>query len=121
MPKTILIVEDEPNVRTTLVDILTEYEYKVVEAANGEEAIEKAKSEKPDVAIIDTLLPGIDGFETCKRIKAIEGLEVKVIVNTGKIDAVDALKAREMGADDYTVKTGDFSHLLAAIKSLSEN
>lgn len=81
--------------------------------------MKKAETEKPNLVIIDTLLPDIDGFEVCRRIKAAKGKpSPAVIVITGFIDAVDAVKAKKMGADDYCVKTSDFSQLVGAAKKL---
>lgn len=118
MAKTILIVDDETVARTTLADILVESGYKVVEAANGEEALEKARKENPDLALLDTKLPGMDGLEICRQIKEVEKLDTKVIVYTGKIDAIDAVRARRLGAADYCVKGVDPSHLIDAVKKL---
>ena len=118
MAKTVLIVDDEANARTTLADILVESGYKIVGAANGEEALEKAREEKPDVVVLDTKLPGVDGFEICRQIKQVAKLDTKVIVYTGKIDAIDAVKARQMGADDYCVKGVDPTALIDAVKQL---
>lgn len=118
MPKTILIVDDEPDARKTLSDILTNKGYKVTGVASGQEALEKVDKEKPDLVLIDTKLPDMDGIEVCRQIKNIEGLTTKVIVYTGYIDAIDVTKAKLAGADDYEVKTEDFAKLLSAIKKL---
>ena len=112
----ILIVDDEDNARTTLSDILKEYGYQTFEAKTGKEAIEIASKEKPQVVLLDTVMSGIDGYETCRRMKSNKSIETNVIIFTGKVDAVDAFKAREAGADDYCVKTEDFEKLLEAIK-----
>jgi DNA-binding response OmpR family regulator len=78
-----------------------------------------ASSEKPDLVITDTMMPGIDGFETCRQIRATHDKEeMKIIVTTGAIDAVDAVKARKAGADDYCVKTSDPTQLIAAVRGL---
>jgi len=87
-------------------------------AESGEKGVEYAQNIKPDIVLIDTNLPQIDGFETCRRIKAIEGLDAKIIVMTGFIEAVNALKAREVGADDYCAKTSDCDSLIEAVKGL---
>lgn len=119
MPKTILIVDDEQDTRRVLDDILTHHGYKVVKAANGKEALEKAREARPDAILLDTKLPdGPEGYKVCRRIKEIKGLNTKVIVYTGYVDAIDAEKAKAAGADDYVVKTEDFSHMLEAIKKL---
>ena len=103
-PKTILIVDDEENARLGLSDILEKLGYKTLQALNGQEALEKARQEKPDLVLIDTRMPGTDGIELCRKLKQEEKLPLKVIVYTGKIDAIDAVKARRCGADDYCIK-----------------
>lgn len=117
--KKILVVEDSPTVLGVLKNVL-EYEgYQVITSETGEEGVQKANSEKPDLVLTDTQLPGIDGFEVCRQIKENQGsVGSKVIVMTGAIDAVDAVKAREFGADDYTVKTSDLSPLIETVKKL---
>jgi len=86
-------------------------------AESGEEGLEIVKSQSPDVVILDTVLPGMNGFETCQQIRAID-FKVKIIVVTGDIDAVDAIKAREVGADDYCVKTIEHLPLIKALAQL---
>ena len=118
MGKKILLVDDETNIRTSLADILEKLGYEVIQAANGQEAIEKARRQNPDLVLLDTKMPDMDGFEVCRQIKKIEGLTIKVIIYTGYIDAVDITKARLAGADDYEVKTEDFGKLISAVKKL---
>ena len=118
MGKKILLVDDEPNVRAGLADILRELGYDIIEAGNGQDAIEKARAIRPDLVLMDTCMPGMDGIEACRQIKKIEGLTTKVIIYTGYINAVDVTKARLAGADDYEVKTEDFGKLLSAIEKL---
>lgn len=121
MAAKILIVDDDANVRTTLTDIFAELGYEITEAASGEEALEKVSKEKPDLVLLDTSLPRIDGFEVCRQIKEVEESDTKVIVYTGKIDAIDAVKARRVGADDYCVKGADPSLLVEAVKKLERS
>ncbi|MFA4889875.1 MAG: response regulator, partial [Candidatus Omnitrophota bacterium] len=118
MGKKILLVDDEANIRTSLADILEKLGYEVIQAANGQEALEKVDKEKPDLVLVDTKMPDMDGIEVCRQIKNIEGLNTKVIIYTGYIDAVDVTRARLAGADDYEVKTQDFGKLLSAVKKL---
>ena len=118
MGKKILIVDDETNMRTILVDIFAEEGHKVIEAANGEEALDKVHKEKPDLVLVDTKLPGMDGIEVCRQIKQVEKLATKVIVYTGKIDAIDAVKSREAGADEYCVKGANPALLIEVVKKL---
>ncbi len=118
MSKTILIVDDELNMRIALADVLVECGYKVIKAANGKEALDKAHKENPDLILLDAQLPGIDGDEVCRQIKKVERLNVKVIVYTGYVNATNVDKARASGADDYIVKTTNISFLLERIKNL---
>ncbi|MFH1459422.1 MAG: response regulator [Candidatus Omnitrophota bacterium] len=116
--KKILIVEDSPTILRILEDNF-EKEYDVLTAATGEEALEKAKAEAPIVVILDTILPGIDGFGVCSLIKSWQQETIpKVIMMTGSIDAFDALQARKAGADDYCAKTSDCSEIVLAVKKL---
>ena len=114
----ILLVDDDKNTLATLGDLLEEEGYAVVTAADGKEALNKIDNEDPDVALIDTRLPGIDGYEVCKRMKEIEGLTTKIIIYTAYVDAVNVAKAREVGADDFIGKTSDFGNMRRAIKKL---
>ena len=105
--KTILIVDDKENVCLGLSDILEKLGYKTLQALNGQDALEKARQEKPDLALIDTRMPDMDGIELCRKLKQEEKLPLKVIVYTSQIDAIDAVKARRCGADDYCIKGSD--------------
>ncbi len=119
MAKKILIVEDEAQDQEIIKLSLIKHGYEdLIFASTGEEGIVKARSEKPDLVLVDTKLPDMEGFEVCRQIKKSEGLTAKIIVYTGCIDAVDVTKARLAGADDYEVKTEDFGKLLSAVKKL---
>jgi DNA-binding response OmpR family regulator len=119
MTKKILIVDDNKNARTVLNDILTERGYEVIEATDEKEAMKKVHGEKPDIALLDTrLCEDMEGDKVCRQIKKVEGLDIKIIIYTGNIDVVDVKKAMEVGADDYVMKTADFSFLLEAIEKL---
>lgn len=86
-------------------------------AASGEEGVALAQKGGIDMVILDTVMKGMDGFQTCRKLKEIDSGRIKVIMFTGLIDAVDAGHAREMGADDYCVKTFDFEALIASIRN----
>jgi DNA-binding response OmpR family regulator len=120
MSKKILIIDDTDVDRKIVMRFLKKEGYEnILIAENGEEGIQLTASEQPDLVITDTNMPGIDGFETCRRIREANGREKpKIIVMTGAIDAVDAVKARKAGADDYCVKTSDTIELIAAVKAL---
>ena len=120
MSKKILLIDDNEQDRKILVRFLTKAGYdQIVTAESGEEGTDKAKAEDPDLVISDTVLPGIDGFEVCRRIRESRGpSHPKIIIITGAIDAVNAVKAKKMGADDYCAKTSDCVPLVEAVKKL---
>lgn len=90
----------------------------IVVAKNSREAVLRFEEDHPQIVVCDTILPGEDGFEICKMLKQINP-QVKVIVTTGFIDAVDAGKARQSGADDYVVKSTDCNPLLTAVRKMA--
>jgi len=92
----------------------------VITAETGVDGIFVAEKERPEIILLDTQLPGIDGFETCKRLKSIKGYDPKVVIITGVIEAVDAKQARESGSDNYCAKTRDCAKLMLAVKMLIE-
>jgi DNA-binding response OmpR family regulator len=119
MAKKILLIEDSATQAAAIANALGKEGFEVIIAATGEEGVERAAADKPDLVIIDTLLPGIDGFVVCAKIRqnpASKG--VKIIVITGSVDAIDAVKARKSGADDFCVKTKDLKALVEAVKRL---
>ncbi len=121
MPKKkILLIEDEENIATTLSDRFKFEGYAVVVAREGKEGIEKAKREKPDIILLDIMLPDMNGHDICRTLKNDDEVTAPVIMMTSKIDAVDITKANESGADDFEVKTGDYAALSNAVKRLFE-
>lgn len=120
MGKKVLIVDDNEQDRKIMERFLKRSGYTdIVTAETGEEGVEKTESEKPDLVLLDTILPGINGFDACQQIRQKLGSEKpKIIVMTGSVDAIDAVKARRAGADDYCVKTSDCAPLLEAVNNL---
>jgi DNA-binding response OmpR family regulator len=117
MAKKILVIEDSPTALSLITTILENEGYKTIGAKTGQEGVEKVVLEKPDLIIIDTLLPDVDGFEVCRQIRQNQATEFpKIIIMTGVVDAIDAVKARKSGADDYCVKTQDLSCLIECVK-----
>lgn len=117
----ILVIDDNDQDRKIIERFLKKAGYdEVILAETGEKGVESAINDKPDIVITDTLLPGIDGFEVCRQIKEKMGPSgPKVVVMTGAIDAVDAVKARKLGADDYCVKTSDATAFIDAVKRIA--
>ena len=110
MGKKILVIDDVQNERTLMRRVIEEEGHCVQEAESGETGVETVQKNKLDIVVIDTKLTGIDGFETCKKIKEIDN-KIKCIVLTGDIEVFDEVKAKMAGADAYTVKGTNFSAL----------
>ena len=120
MERKILIIDDNPQDRKIMTRFLNRAGFtRIATAENGAEGVKKVGEEKPDLVILDTMLPDMLGFEVCSRIREKHGPDApKIIMTTGAVDAVDALKARQAGANDYCVKTSDCSPLLSAVENL---
>jgi two-component system alkaline phosphatase synthesis response regulator PhoP len=115
----ILIVDDEVDALTALKVALESDGYNVIEALDGFEGISKAKSETPDVILLDIMMPGMDGFEVCRRLKSDPQLSsIPVIMLTAKGEVDDKVEGLEMGADDYVTKPFNLKELKARIKSV---
>lgn len=117
MKKKILIVEDDPGIRVILQDSLSEKGYDVESASDGERGLEMALEIKPDLLILDVMLPLMDGFEICKRVRQ-EGMTSPILMLTVKDEEVDKVLGLELGADDYVTKPFSLKELSARIKAL---
>ncbi len=115
MENLILVVDDEKPIVDILKLNLTKNGYKVVEAYDGEEAVEKAKSSDPDLILLDVMLPKMDGFGVCKKIR--ETSSTPIIMLTAREDEVDKVLGLELGADDYMTKPFSLRELLARVKA----
>lgn len=113
----ILIVEDEETIRKFERINLEMEGFEVLEAASGEEGLEVAKNENPDIVLLDVMLPGIDGFEVCRELRAMER-EVGIIMVTAKNQDIDKIEGLEAGSDDYISKPFNPRELTLRIKSL---
>ena len=116
--KKILIVEDEVDIQKLLRANLLSVGYDVIVADTAQEGREAFKKQQPDLIILDVMLPDGNGFDLCKELKGKDEF-IKIILYTGKLEAVDARRAREAGADDFTVKTVDFKYISESIKKLT--
>ncbi len=116
MEKTILIVEDDMGIRVVLQDTLASQGYDVKTAENGIEGLELAKQLRPDLVILDVMLPMMDGYEICKRIRK-EGITSPVMMLTVKDEEVDKVLGLELGADDYVTKPFSVKELCARVKA----
>ncbi len=116
--KKVLVLEDEANIRSSIVINLQRYGYEPLEAETGEQALEVLQ-EHPDVgvALLDVMLPGIDGFEVCRRIRA-SGARTGIIMLTARSQEMDKVTGLMTGADDYVTKPFSPSELIARIDAL---
>jgi DNA-binding response OmpR family regulator len=112
----VLIVEDEPTLLETLEYNLTRQGYEVYTAADGLTALDVARQERPDVIVLDVMLPGIDGFEVCRILR--RGMNVPILMLTARADEVDKIVGLEVGADDYLTKPFSMRELMARVKAL---
>ena len=113
----ILVVDDDERIRSTVRRGLVYEGYRVVEAASGEEGLEKARERLPDLVILDVMLPGIDGLQVCRRLRAGGG-ELAILMLTARDEVRDRVTGLETGADDYLVKPFSFEELLARVHAL---
>jgi len=117
MTKSILVVEDQEDNRQILRDLLSTGDYELIEAENGQEAIDAVAKKIPDLILMDIQLPVMDGYEATRRIKANpDWKEIPIIVVTSYALSGDAEKARAAGCDDYVTKPYSPRQLLAKIR-----
>ena len=116
MPKKILIVEDEANIRELLRLYLEREGYTVLGAENGVEGIKKWKSDKPDMLLLDVMMPVMDGWAVCREIRAES--DVPIIMLTAKGETADRVSGLEMGADDYIVKPLEMPEVIARVRAV---
>lgn len=113
-----LVVEDEPTLVETLEYNLTRQGYDVCTAADGLAALEVARRERPDLIVLDIMLPGLDGFEVCRILR--REMSVPILMLTARADEVDKVVGLEVGADDYLTKPFSMRELLARVKVLRQ-
>lgn len=112
----ILVAEDEPTLLETLEYNFTRQGYRVVTATDGVMAVEQARREKPDVVVLDIMLPKMDGFEVCRILR--KEMNVPILMLTARDDEIDKVVGLEVGADDYMTKPFSMRELLARVKAL---
>ncbi len=120
MSARVLVVDDIlPNVKLLEAKLACEY-YDVITATNGAEALEKVESENPDIILLDIMMPGMDGFEVCERIKANpDKAHIPIVMVTALTDIQDKVRGLEAGADDFLSKPIDDTALMARVRSLA--
>ena len=106
--KRILVVDDEARVREMIEFRLRQYGFDVIQAADGREALAVASKEQPDLVLLDVMMPELDGFQVCSRLKQHEATQhIPVVMLTAKAEAKDVTRAFNSGAVDYVVKPYD--------------
>ena len=116
MARTILVVEDETTLRETLADALEAEGFRVVQAADGREALARFRGDRPDLVLLDLMLPELSGIEVCRIIRAESG--VPIVMLTAKDSELDKVVGLELGADDYVTKPFSLRELSARIRAL---
>ena len=116
MARTVLVVEDEPTVRETLAESLLEDGLRVTTAADGPQALERFRSDRPDLVILDLMLPGMSGIEVCRILRAESS--VPILMLTARDSELDKVLGLELGADDYVTKPFSLRELQARIRAL---
>ena len=115
----VLIVDDEEHIVELLQFNLVNAGYKVITANNGLDALKKVKENKPDLLLLDLMLPGMDGLDVCKEIKRDkETSKTSIIMLTAKSEELDKILGLELGADDYITKPFSIRELLARVKAV---
>jgi len=117
MPKKILVIEDDPGILLSLKDEFESQGYTVYSAEDGEKGLEIAKQQRPDLIILDIMLPVLDGYEVCKRLR-MEGDTTPIIMLTVKDKEIDRVLGLELGADDYVTKPFSLRELMARVKAV---
>ena len=115
--QSVFIIEDEPDIRDTLSYNLNQEGYKVSEFSDAEACLEKIKTTKPDLLILDLMLPGMSGLDLCKVIKSDSELKnLSIIMLTAKSEEIDRIIGFELGADDYVTKPFSVRELILRVK-----
>jgi DNA-binding response OmpR family regulator len=116
VPTTILVVDDEEAVRRLVVYPFERDGYRVLQAETGEQALDIFAREHPDLILLDLMLPGIDGYEVCRRIRATS--MVPIIMLTARDDEIDKVLGLELGADDYVTKPFSVAELRSRVRAV---
>ncbi len=113
----VLLVDDEPSIIQLARMYLEREGFRVLAASDGEAALQEVKQQMPALVVLDVMLPGLDGFELCRRLRA-EGSPIAIIMLTARDDEIDKVLGLELGADDYLTKPFNPRELVARIKAI---
>ncbi|GAP21643.1 response regulator transcription factor [Leptolinea tardivitalis] len=116
MHETILLVDDEPKIVKLTTDYLVKDGFRVISSGDGLDALAKINGEKPDLVILDLMLPGMDGWEVCRKVRQKSG--IPIIMLTARSEETDQLIGLELGADDYITKPFSPRMLVARVKAV---
>jgi len=114
--KKVLVVEDETTLANVLADYLSAAGYNTHQLYRGDEVVEWVKAHRPHIILLDLMLPGLDGIEVCKQVRAFA--ETPIIMTTARVDEVDRLVGLELGADDYICKPYSPREVVARVKAV---
>ncbi|GGP79657.1 DNA-binding response regulator [Streptomyces calvus] len=117
VPHTVLLAEDDRAIRNALERALTLEGYRVTAVADGVEALAQAHRSRPDVLVLDVMMPGIDGLQVCRVLRA-EGDRTPVLMLTALVETADRIAGLDAGADDYVVKPFDVEEVFARLRAL---
>ncbi|GAA2422191.1 response regulator transcription factor [Streptomyces glaucus] len=117
MPQTVLLAEDDRAIRHALQRALTLEGYQVTAVADGVEALAHAHRGRPDVLVLDVMMPGIDGLQVCRALRA-EGDRTPILMLTALVETADRIAGLDAGADDYVVKPFDVEEVFARLRAL---
>jgi two-component system alkaline phosphatase synthesis response regulator PhoP len=117
MAETVLVVDDEPQIVRVVKGYLENAGYRVLTASNGEEALRWAQQERPDLVVLDLLMPKMDGMALTQRLRA-EMPEVAIIMLTARVEEMDRIMGLKMGADDYVTKPFSPRELVARVEAV---
>jgi len=116
MKDSILLVDDDQEIRSIVKLWLEKEGFRVITAEDGKAALRQLYNERPDLVILDVMMPNLDGWETCRRVREVS--DAGVIMLTARAEGVDRVRGLELGADDYLCKPFEFPELLARIKAV---
>jgi DNA-binding response OmpR family regulator len=116
MDQTILIIDDDAKLNRLLEDYLSKFGFRVMTAVRSEDGLKLLSRERPDLVILDVMLPGMDGFEVCREIR--KTMDVPVVMLTARGEVTDRIVGLELGADDYLSKPFEPRELVARIQSV---